>query len=681
MSKKTKALGLGSLKGVGPKRKVVLEEAGIYTLEDLLYYFPRRYDRFQSAATDSEWEDGVIIESFGFIKQIQQYRPRRGQNILKVLVEAADQNISLFWFNQPYLRNRFEIGEELHFIGKLSKKGTAWSISHPKLSLVDSYNNEKENGLVPVYPLVQKLSPHWFTGLIQQALKLDIIAEIFPISFCKGKNWSERAKALGEIHTPSSTESLEKARYRFAYEELLFLQTALLERRHRLSEEYPVGLKHKKSGKMIREIFSTLPFDLTEGQNNAWLEIEKDMEDTRPMQRLLQGDVGSGKTVIATLSLVKTVESGFQGAFMVPTEILAQQHFETLNHFFKGLGITVALLTQNVAKKEKDAILAGLRDGTISVVIGTHSLIQETVLFYSLGLVITDEQHRFGVNQRKMLQQKGNFPDMLVMTATPIPRTLALTLYGDLDISTITTMPEGRKVIRTFVRGEASRGKVYQFALDQIKKGKQVYVVAPAIEENIEFPMKSVEALYKELHTTFKDQIRIGVLHGQMKSKEKIQVIEEFHKGEIDLLISTTVIEVGVHVANATVMIIESAERFGLSQLHQLRGRVGRGIAESFCILISSSVGNSRLQAMERISDGFFLAEEDLKLRGPGEFFGEKQHGLPELRITDLFMNVEILKETRDFAFEILENPKKWEKFITEMHKRFSHWLLKTNQH
>ena len=270
---------------------------------------------------------------------------------------------------------------------------------------------------------------------------------------------------------------------------------------------------------------------------------------------------------------------------------------------------------------------------------------------------------------------------MLVMTATPIPRTLALTLYGDLDISTITTMPEGRKEIRTFVRGEASRRKVYQFALDQIKKGKQIYVVAPAIEENIEFPMKSVEALQKELQMIFNEQIRIGVLHGQIKSKDKAQVMEDFHNREIDLLISTTVIEVGVHVANATVMIIESAERFGLSQLHQLRGRVGRGDAESFCILISSSVENSRLQAMERIRDGFFLAEEDLKLRGPGEFFGEKQHGLPELRITDLFMNVEILKETRDFAFEILENPQKWKIFIKEMHKRFSHWLLKTNQH
>ena len=681
MSKKAKARSLDSLKGVGPKRKLVLEEAGIYTLEDLLYYFPRRYDRFQSSSTSSEWEEGVIIESFGFIKQVQQYRPRRGQTILKVLIEAADQNISLFWFNQPYLRNRFTIGEELHFTGKLSRKGSSWSISHPKLNLVDFQENKNENGLIPVYPLAQKLSPHWFAGLIQQDLKLDIIEEIFPVSLCKDKNWTERAKAIKEIHAPSCSESLELARYRFAYEELLFLQTALLERRHRLSEEYPVGIKHHKSGKIVKKFHSTLPFKLTAGQSEAWLEIEKDMEDTRPMQRLLQGDVGSGKTVVATLSLVKTVESGFQGAFMVPTEILAQQHFETLSHFFKGLGIQVALLTQNVAKKEKEAILAKLRNGTISVVIGTHSLIQETVSFQSLGLVITDEQHRFGVNQRKLLQQKGNFPDMLVMTATPIPRTLALTLYGDLDISTITTMPEGRKEIRTFVRGEASRRKVYQFALDQIKKGKQIYVVAPAIEENIEFPMKSVEALQKELQMIFNEQIRIGVLHGQIKSKDKAQVMEDFHNREIDLLISTTVIEVGVHVANATVMIIESAERFGLSQLHQLRGRVGRGDAESFCILISSSVENSRLQAMERIRDGFFLAEEDLKLRGPGEFFGEKQHGLPELRITDLFMNVEILKETRDFAFEILENPKKWKIFIEEMHKRFSHWLLKTNQH
>lgn len=675
-------LSLNQLKGIGPKREQSLNEAGIYSILDLVYFFPRRYDRIQIGESAEKWEEGTIVQSHGVVTKIQQYQPRRGMNIIKISLQTAEELVSLFWFNQPFLKKRFQIDAELAFQGKLSLKAGAWSISHPKiLSLENNISFDAGQSLVPVY--ISSLQNHWLQSIINQAIESFTWEEIFPKDFLKSKKFLARQEALSEIHKPSTSEKLEAARYRFAYEGLLFLQTVLLEKRHRNRSEINVGIHHAKTAKsgIVAGMIKDLPYALTKGQEKSWREIQKDMEDKRPMQRLLQGDVGSGKTIIAALSLAKTVENAFQGAFMAPTEILANQHYENLSQIFSGSSVKVELLTQSVPTKEKKRILEELKKGTTNIIIGTHALFQESVEFSQLGLVVTDEQHRFGVNQRAALYSKGHSPDMLVMTATPIPRTLALTFYGDLDISTIDTMPVGRKDIRTFVRSDESRGKVYQFAYDQIQSGRQVYVVAPAIEENPEFAMKSAYDLHREIQELWGDSIKVEVLHGRLSGSEKKEIMENFINQKTQLLVATTVIEVGIHVANATVMIVENAERFGLSQLHQLRGRVGRGSHSSYCILLSSSQGNKRLQAMEKISDGFLLAEEDLKLRGSGEFFGEKQHGIPDLKIADFLLEPAILNETRNLAIEILDDPKKWDLFLQEMYLRFSHWLGQINQH
>lgn len=675
-------LSLSQLKGVGPKRTQLLEEAGIKNLYDLVYFFPRRYIEVESEA--SEWVEGATIESSGLIRQVQHYSPRRGMNIIKVAIEAQGNGnkVSLFWFNQPYLRSKFQAGQEIHFRGKLSKKNNQWTISHPKIISEIIEISSDSNHLIPVYPLTQLLSEHWFHQLIDQALSLYEWPDCLPKSFLSKNHLIDRQNALKEIHYPTSADLLNQARYRFAYEELLFLQVFFLQKRYQNNRLKNLGIKHSSAlpNGLINHLEKTLPYKLTSGQKKAWKEIQLDMEDASPMQRLLQGDVGSGKTIIAAFSLAKTVESGFQGALMVPTEILANQHFDTFKKLFPK-EIQVNLLTQSIPEKEKKKILLDLKEGRTNILIGTHALIQEAVSFHSLGLVITDEQHRFGVGQRSALHAKGNHPDLLVMTATPIPRTLALTFYGDLEISTIDTLPLGRKPIRTFVRGNKSRKKVYQFAYDQIKEGRQAYVVVPSIEENPDFILQSVEKIYEELKNLWGNKVRVGFLHGKLSGAEKKETMESFVQGKIDLLVSTTVIEVGIHVENATVMIVEDADRFGLSQLHQLRGRIGRGIFSSYCILLSSAPDNDRLLAMEKISDGFLLAEEDLRLRGPGEFFGERQHGIPDLKILDFLSDSRLLKETKEQAFEILNTPKEWQVFIEEMKSRFSEQLKGEKQH
>lgn len=674
-------LSLNQLKGVGPKRSQILEEAGIKNLYDLVYFFPRRYIEVESEI--SEWQEGTTIETFGLIRHVQNYSLRRGMNIIKAAVETSNNKVSLFWFNQPYLRSKFHTGDEIRFRGKLAQKNNQWNISHPKI-LSEEKNDfsADSNHLIPVYPLNQLLSEHWFHQLINQALSQYEWSDCIPKSFLDKNHLMDRQKALKEIHHPTTPNLLKQARYRFAYEELLFLQVFFLKKRHQNNKLKSSGIKHSPtaSNGLVHYLENILPYQLTSGQEKSWKEIQRDMEDISPMQRLLQGDVGSGKTIIAALSLAKNVENGFQGALMVPTEILATQHFDTFKKLFPK-EIQINLLTQSIPEKEKKQILLDLKEGRTNILIGTHALIQDAVSFRSLGLVITDEQHRFGVSQRSALHAKGNYPDLLVMTATPIPRTLALTFYGDLDISTIDTLPLGRKPIRTFVRGNEGREKVYQFAYSEIKKGRQVYVVVPSIEENPDFVLQSVEKIYEELKILWGNKISVGFLHGKLSSTEKKETMESFLQGKIGLLVSTTVIEVGIHVENATVMIVENAERFGLSQLHQLRGRIGRGIHSSYCILLSSIPENERLLAMEKISDGFLLAEEDLRLRGPGEFFGERQHGIPDLRILDFLSDSRLLKETKEEALEILNNPKEWQIFIEEMNFRFSEQLKGEKQH
>ena len=451
---------------------------------------------------------------------------------------------------------------------------------------------------------------------------------------------------------------MEKARYRLAFGELYLIQYGLMLLKKRRQERQQ-GIRFASCGSLTGGVLSSLPFRLTDDQQNAWQDICNDMERPVPMRRLVQGDVGSGKTVIAMLALVKAVENGFQGAMMAPTEILARQHFESFSGSLEPLGIRVALLSGRLTKKAKQEMYDSLAAHEIDIVIGTHALIQEDVSFANLGLVVTDEQHRFGINQRAVLEKKGRLvPDVLVMTATPIPRTLTLTGYGDLEVSLIRQLPPGRKPVRTFVRGRDRRELIYKFVLEEIKKGRQAYVVCPLIEMNEDSGLSSAQEVYEELTSGIFYGIKCGLVHGKLKQKEKEELMQEFYEGRIRLLVATTVIEVGVNVPNASIMVVENAQRFGLAQLHQLRGRIGRGEYASYCIFVAeerTEAARQRMAIMESTTDGFLLAEEDLKLRGPGQFFGSMQHGLPDLKIADVGQDIDILLRARQAAMETVK--------------------------
>jgi len=490
-----------------------------------------------------------------------------------------------------------------------------------------------------------------------------------------------RYDAFKMMHFPASSERYEEARHQLAYEELFVMQSGLALLRNK--EQCHKGSKMGPNGDLMAQCIENLPFSLTGDQQRALEDIRIDMEDERPMQRLLQGDVGSGKTVVATLSLLKAIENGYQGALMAPTEILAAQHYEGITEVCRNLGITIELLTGSTTKKEKERIYEGLADGSINMIIGTHALIQEGVNFHNLGLVIIDEQHRFGVEQRARLQQKGTYPHVLIMTATPIPRTMTLSVYGDLAVSLIKEMPPGRKPVKTYAVDSSYKERLRNFFGKEMAEGRQVYVVCPLVEESEKLDLQAAEELYLELKEYFYKAYEVGLVHGRMKPSEKDEVMNAFHKGDISLLVSTTVIEVGVNVPNATIMCIEGAERFGLSQLHQLRGRVGRGSHQSYCILVSDSkndVSQERLKLMEQTQDGFELAEQDLLLRGSGQLFGLAQSGLPDLRVANIIKDIEILVQARkdvlDFAsqhgMEKLESVMK-----EELEKRFGEKFLR----
>lgn len=654
------------LRGVGPKRAALLASLGIHTVMQLLTHYPRRYEDRSNLVRIAELAAGMV--TFGaVVKKIENTEVRRRMSLTKATVVDASGEAELVWFNQPYIKKAFPVGSEVVVTGKAERRYGIWQINAPEAEIITTDDTLHVGRIVPFYPANAGLSQQFFRRLIKDTLdNLPHCDECMPQSILEEFGLDGWRSAINAVHFPDSFEALSAARRRLVFEELYYLQYGLLYMK-RKGRKGTTGIKHARDGQLMRQAAGLLPFTLTADQNAVLKDIKSDMEDILPMRRLLQGDVGSGKTIVAALALIKTVENGYQGAFMAPTEILAEQHCANLQGLFTVLNIRYELLSGRVKAKKRQAVLAGLQDGSIDVVIGTHALLQDDVVFAHLGLVVTDEQHRFGVQQRLVLQKKGGQPDVLVMTATPIPRTMALTLYGDLDVSAIRSMPPGRKTIKTYVVDGGMRERVYKFIVRQTLDGRQAYIVCPLIEESEKVTTQAATALFEELKATWLRDVPMALLHGRLKATEKEKIMQEFYQNNLKVLIATTVIEVGVNVPNATVMLVEDAQQFGLAQLHQLRGRVGRGEHQSYCILLSDNKNpttSERLNAMQETNDGFELAEKDLILRGPGQFFGMRQHGLPDLKLADVVQDAAVLLEARQAALQSLSKAEDAEKAL-----------------
>ena len=650
------------IKGVGPNRVKLLNKIGIFTLKDLITYYPRTYEDRSKPKNLYECQDGEEV----FVRAIACSRLSdirlRGRTMQKLLIRDETATAEAMWFNQSYLKSKFEQGKEYGFYGRVSKKYGKIELMSPQF---DEGNSTKNTGrIIPIYPLTYNLSQNNLRKIMENGIKevYGNLEETLPNYILDEYKLEKINKAVKDIHFPESFNDFNIARTRLVFEELLSVQLALLELKNRYMNEEK-GIIFDKNVK-ISDVINSLPFKLTGAQRRVLEEIEGDMESDKTMNRLLQGDVGSGKTVVAMCSAYKAVKSGYQAAIMAPTAILANQHLENFRNILEKFDIKMELLISGITKKKKEDILQRLENGEIDIIIGTHALIEDNVKFKNLGLVVTDEQHRFGVKQRSKIASKGNNPDVLVMTATPIPRTLALILYGDLDISIIDELPPNRKKIETFAVNKNMTDRVNAFIKKQIDEGRQAYIVCPLVEENEEMDLKSVEKLYETYKTEVFPEYKVEYIHGKLKQKEKDEIMDRFKKGEIDILISTTVIEVGVDVPNSNIMVIENAERFGLAQLHQLRGRVGRGEYKSYCILKYEGKGETvrkRMKVMCDTNDGFIISEKDLELRGSGDFFGTMQHGLPEFKIANLFEDMQILKVAQEAAIKILSKDPKLE--------------------
>lgn len=652
------------VKGVGEARAKLLNKLGIFTLNDLITYYPRAHEDRSVPKKIEELVDGeeALIEVIP-VTRVSEVRVRRNMTILKMNVRDDTGVCQITWFNQPYVKQLFKPGAYYKFYGKVSIKDRRIEMNSPVYDKEDTYKNTGR--IIPIYPSTFKLPQGTLRKIIENGLNevSGNVEETLPEYLKKEYKLLDLNTAINQIHFPNSFEDFQLARRRLVFEELISMQLALLALKNQYTKDI-VGIEFSKDVKMS-DVINKLPFSLTKAQLRVLEEIDNDMESSKTMNRLLQGDVGSGKTIVALIAAYKCVKCGYQAAIMAPTAILASQHLESFTEILSDFGIRCELLISGITKKKKEDILSRLQAGEIDIIIGTHALLEENVVFKNLGLVVTDEQHRFGVRQRSIITEKGDNPDVLVMTATPIPRTLALILYGDLDISIIDELPPNRKKIDTFAVTKGMEDRVNNFIKQQISEGRQAYIVCPLVEENEEINAKSVLELAEHYKNDVFRDYRVEYLHGKMRPKEKDSIMEEFKNGNIDILISTTVIEVGVNVPNSSIMVIENAERFGLAQLHQLRGRVGRGDYKSYCILKyngNSDVIRQRMKVMTSTNDGFIISEKDLELRGTGEFFGTKQHGLPEFKIANLFEDIKMLKAVQAIAIKIIDRDPKLEK-------------------
>lgn len=665
------------IKGIGPKRKKLFNNLGIKNIYDLLYYFPRNYEDNSNKKYLNEVKDKEDIVIKAKIVKIELKKIKSNLSIVKLIIKDEKDNIgSCSFFNQNYIKKLFKENEEVYIFGKVKLFMNKIDIQGKKIEKAFKYENQENLAINPIYPLTFGLKNEDIKTALKHILESEVyISDYIDESLRNKYKLCDLDYALRNIHFPKDKNSLKIAMYRIAFDEFFILQLGLFYlKEENIEKDSNLIFQTKKTKNFI----DSLPFKLTKAQNKVLKEVYEDFGSKKPMNRLIQGDVGSGKTIVAIVALLECAFNNYQGAFMAPTEILAIQHYEYLKEIATSYGINVAILKGNMKKKEKQDVLLKLKSGEISIVVGTHALFNDDVEFKNLSLVVTDEQHRFGVNQRKKLNLKGDFTNVLVMSATPIPRTLALMVYGDLDVSIIDELPPGRKKIETIAIKKTKNDLAYKKAVEEIKKGRQIYIVCPLIDDNEENELTSVYQLYEDLKSKYFQNQKIEILHGKLKNKEKDFIMNEFKENNIKVLIATTVIEVGINVPNASVMIIENSERFGLAQLHQLRGRVGRGSYKSFCILIYDSnneVTKKRMEVMQETNDGFIIAKKDLELRGPGQFFGLKQHGVPELKIGNIFKHIKILNKAQNEAKIIIRedsNLKSNKNLEIEIKRRFN---------